>query len=565
MKISYKLIQTVSPAASTPIVAKAVEDNLKRIGNGLLGFAAATTLWLGTPMLPLQPASAADALTFPIAENPELFSAQKTLVQAWSILTETYVDPTFNHLDWQRELSSKLTSIADAPSKDAASEQIASMVSDLGDPFTRWVSPKDYAEFRVGSDGELKGGVGLLIAQDPASGRLLVLAPIQGSPADRAGIKPGDEVLKVNGTSTEGMDSEKAAAVLRGEQGSSVMVEVARSISKSKSPAVLPISSSRPARVQTSSGTLEAIPGVPGTYPSDNMDVKVERKQFRLRRERVELSPVFATAMHYDDHNFGYVRLVNFSQHAAADMEKAINQLKKDGAEAFILDLRNNPGGLVTASLDVASLWLNAASHPTIFSIQDRDVEDTDAVAQATAAAQAAALPAARVQAVMLSGGQAATDLPLVVLVNRQSASASEILAGALRDNHRAEVIGDRTFGKGKIQSVFELGDGSAVFVTVAKYRTPAGTDIDKVGVIPDRACTSVFPGGPRNVPGIPIGPGADEQVIDALETDSCVLTAESILDARVDDVGYRSSSSASRVVKAPASMSAKVPLAPSA
>jgi C-terminal peptidase prc len=497
----------------------------------------------------LPPASAAaDSLTFPIATNPELFKAQKTLVEAWSILTETYVDPTFNHLDWQRELSTKLSSIADAPSTDAASKHIATMVSDLGDPFTRWVSPKDYEEFRVSSDGELKGGVGLLIAQDPASGRLLVLAPIQGSPADRAGIKPGDEVLKVNGTSTEGMDSEKAAAVLRGEQGSSVMVEVARrkevGSSSSYSPAVLPLSSS-PKHVNTSAGVVEAIPGVPsGPYSDNSVDVKVERKQFRLRRERVELSPVFATAMHYDDHNFGYVRLVNFSQHAAADMGKAIEQLKKDGAEAFILDLRNNPGGLVTSSLDVASLWLNAASNPTIFSIQDR-------LADAGENGSSIPVAATRVQEVMLSGGPAVTDLPLVVLVNRQSASASEILAGALRDNHRAEIIGDRTFGKGKIQSVFELDDGSAVFVTVAKYRTPAGTAIDKVGVIPDRACTSVIPGGPRSVPGIPVGPGADEQVIDELETDSCVLTAESILDARIDEVGYRSGSTGLKVAAA--------------
>jgi C-terminal processing protease CtpA/Prc len=501
-------------------------------------------------MLPPQPASAAETLTFPVAENPELFSVQKTLVEAWSILTETYVDPTFNHLDWQQELSSKLNSIAYAPSKDVAAEQIATMVSDLGDPFTRWVSPKDYADFRVSSDGELKGGVGLLIAQDPASGRLLVLAPIQGSPADRAGIKPGDEVLKVNGTSTEGMDSEKAASVLRGEQGSSVMVEVARrKESTSNSAVIMPISSP-PARIETPSGTIEAIPGVPGPYPADTKGVKIEHKQFRLRRERVELSPVFATAMHYDDHNFGYVRLVNFSQHAAHDMEKAIEQLKKDGAEAFILDLRNNPGGLVTASLDVASLWLNAETHPTIFSIQDRGAEEEkeiDGGGAIAAAAAAGALPsAARVQEIVLSGGEAATDLPMVVLVNRQSASASEILAGALRDNHRAEVIGDRTFGKGKIQSVFELGDGSAVFVTIAKYRTPAGTDIDKVGVVPDRACTSVFRGGPKSVPGIPVGPGADKQVVDELETDACVLTAESVLDARVDDVGYSQRNSTS-------------------
>ena len=483
-----------------------VEDRLKHIGNGVLGLAACAALCLGSPTLN---SASAEVLTFPIAENPELFSLQKTLVEAWTIVSEAYVDPSFNNLDWQHELSSELTSIAQAPSKEAASAKITSMVSKLGDPFTRWVSPKDYADFRVSSDGELKGGVGLLIAQDPASGRLLVLAPIQGSPADRAGIKPGDVVLAVDGASTQGWDGDAAAAVLRGEQGSSVMVEVGRR--KASSGSV---------------GPMEAIPGVPGPRPAADADVGVELKRFRLQRERVELSPVFATAMHYDDHNFGYVRLVNFSQHAATDMQKAIRQLKKDGAEAFILDLRNNPGGLVRASLDVASLWLDAAAHPTVFSVQDR--------------AEAEDASMARIQNVVLNGGHAATDLPLVVLVNRQSASASEILAGALRDNHRAEVIGDRTYGKGKIQSVFELGDGSAMFVTVAKYRTPAGTDIDKVGVIPDRACAAFKPGsaGPASVPGIPVGPGADRQVIEELETDDCVLTAEALLDARVDSAG---------------------------
>lgn len=470
-------------------------------------------MFLGSPTLN---SASAEVLTFPVADNPELFAVQKTLVEAWTIVSEAYVDPSFNNLDWQHELLSELTSISEAPTKEAAAEKISGMVSKLGDPFTRWVSPKDYADFRVSSDGELKGGVGLLIAQDPASGRLMVLAPIKGSPADRAGIKPGDEVLAVDGTSTQGWDGDAAAAILRGQQGSSVMVEVARRKDASSSFTTAP----------TPVSPMEAIPGVPGRRPGVDADVGVELKRFRLRRERVELSPVFATAMHYDDHNFGYVRLVNFSQHAAADMAKAITQLKKDGAEAFILDLRNNPGGLVRASLDVAGLWMNAAAHPTVFSVQDRAGEED--------------LGMARVQKVVLDGGPAATDLPLVVLVNRQSASASEILAGALRDNHRAEVIGDRTYGKGKIQSVFELGDGSAVFVTVAKYRTPAGTDIDKVGVVPDRACAAFAPGssGPASVPGIPVGPGADRQVIEELETDDCVLTAEAMLDARVDSAG---------------------------
>lgn len=354
---------------------------------------------------------------------------------------------------------------------------------------------REYKKFRVSSDGELQG-VGLLIASDPSSGRLVVLAPIRGSPADRAGIQPGDQVVKVDGASTEGWDGEEAAKYLRGQQGSSVWVEVAR---RKDSPF-----NNTPVRME--------VPGVPGARLEPE---QLEFKRFRLRRERVELSPVFATAVHYDDHAFGYVRLVNFSQHAAEEMQRAVAQLQRDGAEAFILDLRNNPGGLVRSSLEIAGLWMDPSQHPTIFRVEDRDDD-----------------PQLGPQRVVLNGDPGAqSDAPLVVLVNKQSASASEILAGALRDNGRARIIGDHTFGKGKIQSVFELEDGSAVFVTVAKYRTPAGAEIDQIGVVPDGACSLNSPGGPSSVPGVPIGPGADERVLEELATDDCLLTAEAYLE----------------------------------
>lgn len=429
---------------------------------------------------------------------------------------------------------------------------------------------REYNTFRVSSDGELNG-VGLLIAQDPNSGRLLVLAPIKGSPADRAGIKPGDEVLSVDGTSTAGWNGEEAARVLRGEQGSSVMVEVARH----RYPATMTASDDITIDMDTSTTTTTAaaaidrkghvgtefVPGVVAPRSLDRAD-SVEYKRFRLRREKVEISPIFATAVHYDDHTIGYVRLVNFSQHAATEMEKAIKQLKRDGAESFILDLRNNPGGLVRSSLEIASLWLNGDTRPTIFSIEDRGsameesssaTSDSGGSTTAPSAVQRNALStnpstmlddvdpdrmASRVQRIVLNGGRAATDLPLVVLVNGQSASASEILAGALHDNYRAEVIGDRTFGKGKIQSVFELGDGSALFVTVAKYRTPSGADIDSIGVMPDRSCSLNGEATHKlalSVPGIPVGRGADELVMAELETDDCVLTAEALLDEKAD------------------------------
>ena len=223
-----------------------------------------------------------------------------------SIVADTYVDGGFNHLDWQAELSEGLNKAAAAPSPADASKQIGAMLGKLDDPFTRWVPPREYADFRVTSDGEVQG-VGLLIASDPASGRLVVLAPIKGSPADRAGIQPGDEVLAVDGAPTDGWNGEQAATHLRGANGSAVTVQVAR-----------------PVRGKAGGGDL--VPGVAGARPEEGAVKEV--KQFRLRREVLEISPVFATAMHFDDHLWGYVRLVSFSQKAAADMEQAIQQLE---------------------------------------------------------------------------------------------------------------------------------------------------------------------------------------------------------------------------------------------
>jgi carboxyl-terminal processing protease len=245
----------------------------------------------------------------------------------------------------------------------------------------------------------------------------MVLAPIKGSPAERAGIQPGDEVVTVDGTSTVGWDGEAAARVLRGEQGSSVTVEVAR--------------------------RREAVPGVAGLVdPSASGRNSVETKRFRLRRETVELSPIFATAVNYDDHMFGYIRLTTFSQHAAEDMRRAMAQLKRDGVEAFMLDLRNNPGGLVTSALEVASLWLDGATQPTIFSVQDRPSFEPAEAGLINASLPREVESVDTSQRVVLSGTRPATKMPLAVLVNRQSASASEILAGALHDNARAEIIG---------------------------------------------------------------------------------------------------------------------------
>ncbi|CAD7698236.1 unnamed protein product [Ostreobium quekettii] len=433
------------------------------IGKAVVAAGVAGILAMGQPSA----ARADDIVRFPASGNPQVFTAQKTLVEAWTIVREGYFDENFGGRDWEGELRKHMTNAYHADNGDRAYSEIGQMLAGLGDPYTRVIPPEEYADFRVSSDGELQG-VGLLIALDPESGKLVVLTPIKGGPADRAGVLPGDELLSINGESTQGWDGARAASKMRGTKGSLVTVQLARRTDQ-----------------------IPGVPGIPEPAP------EVQFKELKIKRDVVELTPVYATAVKVDDATVGYIKLASLSSKAAEDTSKAINELKGQGVDAFVLDLRNNPGGLVQAGLDVARLWLDGA--PTIFEVSGRGTEPTSEVA--------------------LPLGSAATDRPMAVLVDRGSASASEILAGALHDNHRAVVIGDRTYGKGKIQTVFELQDGSALFLTVAKYQTPAHAVIDAVGIKPDMACAKLAKGTGDAPRAMPNGP--------ELEKDSCFMTAE--------------------------------------
>eukprot|EP00249_Psilotum_nudum_P019993 c27511_g1_i1 orf=442-2163(-) len=428
--------------------------------------AAATILCLQIATAP----AVADSvmITFPASKNSEISNVQRTLVEAWGIVKETFVDPTFNHQDWDSKLQETMLEILPIKTADAAYSKISSMLATLGDPFTRIVNPKEYQSFRIGSDGALEG-VGLLISSDRDTGRLFVLSSIEGSPAARAGIHSGDELLQINDESLAGLDRDQAATRLRGPAGTVVKLKLQH-------------------------------PAVAGTAG--------ESIEVNLMRQRIVLSPVFTTVLPHkasDGHlaKTGYVKLVAFSQNAAIDMEKAINRLESEGAESYILDLRNNPGGLVKAGLDVAQMWLDG--NETLVNTVDRD---------------GITLP------INLANSHALTHDPLIVLVNEGSASASEILASALHDNGRAVLVGSKTFGKGKIQSVTELNDGSALFVTVAKYLSPALHEIDQVGIVPDVQCSSDVSiassssGSPKDVSPQP-------NLVSAIEQDTCVIAAE--------------------------------------
>lgn len=308
----------------------------------------------------------------------------------------------------------------------------------------------------------------MFINVEPSSGHLVVLSCVDGSPAARAGIHEGDELVEIDGENVAGINGETAAQKLRGRVGTTVTVKL---------------------------------------YSGTEHGSGSGFREVKLPREVIRLSPISSSVISHrarDGHETktGYVRLSAFSQTAAAEMESTIQAMENQGVQSYILDLRNNPGGLVKAGLDVAQIWL-----------------DGDEILVNTIDREGNMLP------ITMANGHALTHDPLVVLVNEGSASASEILAGALHDNGRAVLVGHKTFGKGKIQSVTELDDGSALFITVAKYLSPALHDIDQVGIAPDVQCT------PDMLTSSKLLGSKDKSSASPLEVDSCIMVAEHELE----------------------------------
>ncbi len=340
---------------------------------------------------------------------------QKLFSQAWRIVSQSYVDDSFNHQNWwalrEKTLKGGLNN------REATYTAIQKMLASLDDPFTRLLKPSQYRSLQVNTSGELSG-VGLQIALDGETGELEVVAPIAGSPADKAGIQPRDRILEINGTLSSTFTLDEAAARMRGGVGTTVTL-----------------------KIQAKDG---------------------EAKSVELIRDRIALNPVYAVLDSQPNSSaVGYIRLTQFSANAKTEVESAINRLEAQGAKSYVLDLRNNPGGLLQAGIEIARLWLDEGT--VVYTVNRQGTLGS-----------------------FEAGGQALTKAPLVVLVNQGTASASEILAGALQDNGRAKLVGEKTFGKGLIQSLFDLTDGSGLAVTVAKYETPNHHDIHKLGISPD-------------------------------------------------------------------------------
>jgi len=341
-------------------------------------------------------------------------SPKTVLDEAWQIVNRDFVDGNFNQVDWRATRQELLN--ADYTSRKAAYNALKKALGQLQDPYTRFMDPEQFEALKNQTSGELSG-VGIRLELDTESKTLTVVEPLQGSPAMKAGIQAEDRIIAIDGKPTEGMSVEDAARLIRGKVGSKVILRISREGKK-------------------------------------DFDVP-------LTRDRIELPTVRYTLKQEGSTRIGYIRLSEFSSHAAEQMERAIKTLNTKKVDAFLLDLRGNPGGLLQASIDISRMWLNEG---LIVRTVDRKGENED----------------------MKANRSALTNLPLVVLVDGNSASSSEILTGALQDHGRATIVGSQTFGKAMVQSVHSLSDGSGLAVTIAHYYTPKGTDISHKGIAPD-------------------------------------------------------------------------------
>ncbi|KGG12552.1 MULTISPECIES: S41 family peptidase [Prochlorococcus] len=343
-------------------------------------------------------------------------SPKEVIDQVWQIIYRDFLDSSgaYTEKEWLG-IRKKLLSNTYFDSSEAH-QVIKDTLLTLQDPYTRFLDPADYKEMRIDTSGELMG-IGIQLSLNEKTNKLVIVSPIEDTPAYNAGIQPNDIIISIDDNNTEGMGIEDAVKLIRGEKGTTVSLGILRGEKYIK------------------------------------LSLVRSRIEIRSVISRINSTSIGAKV--------GYIRLKQFSANAAKEMRVAIGKLESANSDGYILDLRGNPGGLLESSIDISRQWLDKG---IIVSTQTRN----------------------GIKDVRRANGNALTGKPLVVLVNQGSASASEILSGAIQDNQRGILVGSKTFGKGLVQSVRPLVDGSGITVTVAKYLTPKGTDINKNGIKPD-------------------------------------------------------------------------------
>ncbi len=326
--------------------------------------------------------------------------------------------------------------VKDVDRRELLQAAIEGMMTKL-DPYSSYISPEEMAQFSESVDQEF-GGIGIQIHKDERTNRLMVMSPLPGTPAYRAGLLAGDVILEIDGKSTEGYSIEKAVSILKGKPGAPVKLGILHAATNKKE------------QVSLVRDVIHVATVLGDHYkPDGSWDFMIDKKD-----------------------KIGYVRLMHFSRHSSIELEKAINQLLEEGMQGLVLDLRFDPGGLFSQAVDIADMFIDGG---TIVSTKGRNTTE-----RTWEAKKEGTFP----------------NFPMAIIVNHYSASASEILAACLQDHHRAVIVGERSWGKGSVQNVIELENGaSALKLTTASYHRPSGKNIhrfpgasesDPWGVMPD-------------------------------------------------------------------------------
>lgn len=325
--------------------------------------------------------------------------------QAWQLVRDNYYEPTFNNQNWtswEHRYDNDIHTVADAH------RSIKTMLESLKDPYTRFLDPRAFQDENDAIDSRIVG-IGINLLQKGQ--KLIVTRTIDNSPAAIAGMKEQDEIVGIDETNATGFTPEQAAEKIRGQEGSPVKITVRRA-------------------------------GVDHAYDITRAQIVIHAVSYKI------MEP-----------NIGYIQLSTFiSNDAAKEFRTALEKLSN--CDGLIVDMRDNPGGLLSNSLEIADMLLE---NGVIVKTVGRTGPRTDN-----------------------ASGEPLTHQPIAVLVDEESASASEILAGALKDNARGVIVGTHTYGKGLVQEINKLPGGAAIHITVSRYLTPSGADINKVGVIPD-------------------------------------------------------------------------------
>jgi len=346
-----------------------------------------------------------------------------------------------NELNKYRKIIDKYY-LGDVDEEKLKEGAIKGYIEGLGDKYSEYISKEDMEDYMADTTGNFVG-IGIYMVQDTKSNKIMVLSPIKGGPAEKAGIQPCDYIISVDDVDYAGDQMSVAANKIKGEAGTTVKIKILRDS---------------------------------------------ETKEYELKREKITVNPVEGKVL---DNNIGYLEFSSFDDGTAEEFKNKYEELQKQGITSLIIDLRNNGGGIVKEALEIADYILNKDD----VILYEVDKNDKETVEKST--------------------NDPIINMPIVVLTNGNTASSSEILAGALKDHGKATIVGEKTYGKGVIQQLLTLPDGSGLKITSEEYLTPNKTKINGIGIEPDEQIS--LPDTVKNV--LNVEEKDDTQLQKAIET----------------------------------------------